>query len=316
MATISAASPYTQLPGTNGAGGSLSEHEGREGPPDQEAHDPASDKVPIIEDDEYFLRSIFVFFQVENTLFHVPSYRFTDESQIFAEMFKVPKENTANAERASRELPIILPDSISRTDFRNFLKALYPLPVVITLSLSKDEWLSVLKLSSLWYFLSFRDMAIAELECPEALTPTEKVTWGRDVKISSWVVKGYQEIVQRSTIISKDEALAIGYETTFSLFKLREQRLQASTRCTSFAVDTSVKEAFKDELENIRAEERGYAVKTEAAETAPAAKEAEHSAGACSCQGFFGEANVPPSPAPAKKAVGVAKKGKGSSSSW
>ncbi|CAA7260408.1 unnamed protein product [Cyclocybe aegerita] len=191
---------------------------------------------PLVEDEEYFLQSSFVYFQVENHLFHIPSYRFTMESHVFAGMFRLPQSNVFDVEGASRGNPIVLPIGISHVDFRNFLKALYPLPVEIRLSLSKEEWLSVLKLSSFWYFLGFRKMAIAELANTKALTATEKITWGRDVKVS------------------KEEALTIGYETTFSLFRLREERL--SSRIPS--VVDSIRAEFKAELEGIRAEEKGY----------------------------------------------------------
>ncbi|KAJ3510552.1 hypothetical protein NLJ89_g4609 [Agrocybe chaxingu] len=248
-------SPGAEVPSAKGIDGEFSQILAE--------HDGPIVETPVVEDEEYFLQSSFVFFQVENSLFRVPSYRFTRDSENFAEMFKLPQADRANVEGASRERPIILPDSISCVDFRNFLKALYPFPVAVTLSLSKAEWLSVLTLSSLWYFLSFRKVAIAELERTGALTPTEKVTWGRDVNISSWVVKGYQELVQRANIVNKNEALGVGYETAFSLFRLREQRIADGARCFDHAANAidPVEEEFKDELQSIRAEEKKYAPK-------------------------------------------------------
>jgi len=52
-----------------------------------------------------------------------------DESLFFNGMFKLPQPNDSdtNAKGSSRDNPILLPDNISRNDFRNFLKALYPL---------------------------------------------------------------------------------------------------------------------------------------------------------------------------------------------
>jgi hypothetical protein len=64
--------------------------------------------------------------KVEKRIFHVPSYRFADESTIFAGMFRLPQP-CLDVEGSSRERPIILPQEIRRNDFRNFLKALYPL---------------------------------------------------------------------------------------------------------------------------------------------------------------------------------------------
>ncbi|KAJ3477857.1 hypothetical protein NLJ89_g12396 [Agrocybe chaxingu] len=89
------------------------------------------EKEPEIEEDEdYFMQSSFVCFQVENRLFHVPNYRFTSESHIFSGMFKLPQANAVDVEGASRSNPIKLPegpDGIRHIDFKNFMKALYPL---------------------------------------------------------------------------------------------------------------------------------------------------------------------------------------------
>ncbi|KAJ3507093.1 hypothetical protein NLJ89_g6498 [Agrocybe chaxingu] len=260
--------PGAEVPSVNGVDGEFShiraEHDG-----------PV--ETPVVEDEEYFLQSSLVFFQVEKTLFHVPSYRFARDSEIFAEMFKLPQADCANVEGVFARAP----DHPSRQHlpprFPEFLEGALPLA----------EWFSVLKLSSFWYFLKFRNMAIAELERPEVLTPTEKVTWGRDVKISSWVVKGYQEIAQRSATISKDDAIAIGYETAFVLFRLREDRIKAQD--SSVAVGLVEKE-FKIELESIRAEEKGYTLEEDEPKVSPKGKAAdpEPAAGTCSCQGFYG----------------------------
>ncbi|CAA7260409.1 unnamed protein product [Cyclocybe aegerita] len=217
-------------------------------------------KEPVIEEDEdYFMQSSFVYFQVENRLFHVPNYRFTSESHIFSGMFKLPQPNAIDVEGASRNNPIKLPDGpdgIRHTDFKNFMKALYPLNVSLTLFLSKAEWISVLKLSSFWYFLSFRQMAISELWRMNELSSVQKIEFGRLVKISHWVTAGYSELIERDDPISKEEALLIDYETTFSLFRIRELRLKRVLISSMQAIENE----FAWELKDIRAEEKGYEV--------------------------------------------------------
>jgi len=66
-------------------------------------------------------------FKVERRIFHVPTYRFVDECQFFKGIFELPQPNVGDTEGSSRDNPILLPDNISKSDFRNFLKALYPL---------------------------------------------------------------------------------------------------------------------------------------------------------------------------------------------
>ncbi|KAH6885530.1 hypothetical protein BKA70DRAFT_1445122 [Coprinopsis sp. MPI-PUGE-AT-0042] len=53
-----------------------------------------------------------------------------------------------------------------------------------------DECLSVLKLSTRWFFNDLRNIAIAQLEHLE-LTDTERVVLGKEYHISRWVLAGY-----------------------------------------------------------------------------------------------------------------------------
>src|SRR6266511_3584333 len=121
------------------------------------------------------------------------------------------------------------------------------------LTLSKDEWISVLRLATFWYFLKFRKLAISELDQAGELTPKDKVVYGRKFKIQAWLTAGCMELVGRDETISKEEAIAIDYETTFALFRIREQHLRQPFTNITIAIEDILKEEL-DVIEHFETE--------------------------------------------------------------
>ncbi|RXW14139.1 hypothetical protein EST38_g11714 [Candolleomyces aberdarensis] len=67
-----------------------------------------------------------VFFKVEDTIFQVPQHRFTEHSEIFADMFLMPQAGDAKSvEGKDKEHPILL-ESYKAADFKALVKLLYP----------------------------------------------------------------------------------------------------------------------------------------------------------------------------------------------
>ena len=100
--------------------------------------------------------------------------------------------------------------------------------VALRLSLSKVEWVSILKLSTKWQFLDLRKLAKSELEAGKDLDSVEKIVLGRECYNSSWVLAGYQELVQKSDAITDDEAIDIELPTAINLCRIREIMLRQS----------------------------------------------------------------------------------------
>jgi hypothetical protein len=67
--------------------------------------------------------------QVEETIFQVPRYRFTQYSEVFADMFLMPQAEGAsdlvNVEKRDREHPVLL-EGYQAADFAALVKILYP----------------------------------------------------------------------------------------------------------------------------------------------------------------------------------------------
>ena len=92
-------------------------------------------------------------------------------------------------------------------------------------------------------------MAISELR---ALTSKEMVVYAREFKIQAWLVAGCTELVMRDETITKEEAIAIDYETTFALFRIREKQSRSPD------VMTDIEDILREELDVIKHFETEY----------------------------------------------------------
>ena len=64
--------------------------------------------------------------QVEDTVFEVPRYRFTEHSEVFADMFHIPQAGEATSLEGKDEAHPITLDGYQAADFRALAKVLYP----------------------------------------------------------------------------------------------------------------------------------------------------------------------------------------------
>jgi len=147
------------------------------------------------------------------------------------------------------------------------------------LGLTREEWIATLKLATKWQFLNARKIALQALQKTKG-PATEKITLGRELKISKWVLEGYKDLanIDDTTTITDGVASTIGWETTVKLLQIREERLRKrnntglntpstgspsapTTPIFNFSlcvVEKSVEDAFKEELLKMRSEELQY----------------------------------------------------------
>ncbi|KJA28767.1 hypothetical protein HYPSUDRAFT_33120 [Hypholoma sublateritium FD-334 SS-4] len=216
---------------------------------------------PPVKDLQYWFEGEYIVFQVENVLFRVPSHQFKQESDVFRGMLSLPRQRqgyTESSEGNSADNPIILPSTIRAEDFRNFLKAIYPLNASANIAqgLSKEELESVLKLSTMWYFLDFRKEAIAELS--KRFDPAEKIAAGRAYKISQFMIDGFTRIITRDSLITDLEAVIMDPLTAVALLRIRELNWNKIHRRLGLNVPNEIEKQFAEELKMIRQDEEGY----------------------------------------------------------
>jgi Mn-containing catalase len=97
-------------------------------------------------------------------------------------------------------------------------------------------------------------LAKSELEAGKELSSVEKIVLGRECYNSSWVLAGYQELVQKSDTITDDEVINIQLPTAIDLFRMREIMQRQSLTLALLAL----KNVFAEELSTIREEEIKY----------------------------------------------------------
>ncbi|KAF4620941.1 hypothetical protein D9613_001098 [Agrocybe pediades] len=226
--------------------------------------------MTVKNDDQFYFTGHYVILQAGDTRFRVPNEVLTRESQFFADMFSLPVPASEAVEGGSDDKPIVFPQTVRAESFRSLLKILYSSGG--TVALDKSEWLSVLELATMWYFLERRKTAIGRLT--NILSPVEKIYYGRMQKVAVWLQQGYTALVERDATITNDEALALttnsGSEhalTAFFLLRIREKKERAlrgsggkGRRMSPFNTDMEVGQEFGEELRSIREMEGAYGV--------------------------------------------------------
>ncbi|TFK23596.1 hypothetical protein FA15DRAFT_620526 [Coprinopsis marcescibilis] len=162
-------------------------------------------------------------FKVENVLIRVPSYRF-GQSKTFVKKHGIDIGRKGPLDSCNEE-PIEL--EVELVDFEHFVKAMYPIVPFYSgdPELTKDEWISVLRLSTKWFFSDMREVAIRKLTEME-MDPIDRVCLGKELHIHRWLLTGYEYLVTRKEIITEEEAERIGWRTALKVSGLTIRRLR------------------------------------------------------------------------------------------
>jgi hypothetical protein len=117
--------------------------------------------------------------------------------------------------------------------------------------MNQEQWLSVLKLSTMWAFDKIRKKAIAELSKTNMDT-VDKVILARSYSVGDWLYEGYIALVKREAGLSSEEAKRLGYETAFRLCQKREDTFRLNDinrhRRSFEGLETEICRAFQAEL--------------------------------------------------------------------
>ncbi|KAJ2932364.1 hypothetical protein H1R20_g4682, partial [Candolleomyces eurysporus] len=110
-------------------------------------------------------------------------------------MFQLPQGS--EAEGTSEENPILLP-GCSNAEFESLMMLLTTSTTLTPLELSKEEWIAILKLATMW----------------DILNKLEKFKLGRMYKVESWFTDGCGLLIDDFQDTSlEDIAAALGWET-------------------------------------------------------------------------------------------------------
>lgn len=88
--------------------------------------------------------------------------------------------------------------------------------------MTHDEWVSVLRLSTLWQLVDIRELAIERMST-FGIEPTDKIVLSQEFDVADWYEPACEELTTRSATLTMEEAKKIGLETAVRVFHAREQ---------------------------------------------------------------------------------------------
>jgi hypothetical protein len=111
------------------------------------------------------------------------------------------------------------------------------------------EWLSILRIATMWDSKDIRKLAIERMEnMPEGccyMTSLDYLIHGRVCHIREWFKRGCVAFINREESIDVGSAEGMGLDTAVRLCMLREERLRQGSL---FRTDSAVEREFETEL--------------------------------------------------------------------
>ncbi|KAL4068137.1 hypothetical protein J3A83DRAFT_3816543 [Scleroderma citrinum] len=171
---------------------------------------------------------------VEDCLFKIPREPLEAESIVFRDMFLLPQGDKDTVEGLSDENPVVLP-GVSQDEFEQLLTVLLSRKHVSgrcsESDLDLDQWVSVLKLSTMWEFHAPRIAAIIHIDSLDnMIDPIDKVVLAMQYDIKEWLLPALLKLAQRAESINIEEGRRMGFETALKLASVREKFSQESGR--------------------------------------------------------------------------------------
>ncbi|KAH6894005.1 hypothetical protein BKA70DRAFT_1199858 [Coprinopsis sp. MPI-PUGE-AT-0042] len=164
-------------------------------------------------------------------------------------------------------------------------------------TLTKEEWISVLKLSTNWLFNDMRQLAISNLSLPFPslgliTDPIERICLAKEYRVYDWLVEGYEKVIDRLITSDDDhgspltltlqEGQRIGLDVALELSGIAIRRMRLAERRVPLKdMRCDVLDAFKQEFDCVREEgsrfiKKEQRLEEEAREKAKAAPEESH----------------------------------------
>lgn len=165
-----------------------------------------------------------VVLKVQQCLYAIPKEALTSHSPVFEGMFDVG--DNSGGEGTSDAKPIIL-EGYTREDFDCLMKVLLPRPLDPSPPvLIKQQWVSVLKLSTVWQMDKIRNLSIERLSSTTIpLSPIEKIQHAREFRVSRWLVEGVSTLATTIDAFKIGEiASTLGWQTTAMILAVDKAR--------------------------------------------------------------------------------------------
>ncbi|KAK0454498.1 hypothetical protein EV421DRAFT_420827 [Armillaria borealis] len=162
----------------------------------------------------YWETSIFL---VGDELFRAPRYQFIKHSDTFRAMFTLPQADADAVEGNTDDKPIRL-YGVDKIDFEQLLNFMYPLDIPPALTRPLEEWISILKLSTMWVMTEIRNSAISHImERHHEVEVVERITLGRSLEVPALVRSGLVTLVNQDGGVTEQQAKLLSWETALRI---------------------------------------------------------------------------------------------------
>ncbi|KAH6894028.1 hypothetical protein BKA70DRAFT_1199888, partial [Coprinopsis sp. MPI-PUGE-AT-0042] len=172
---------------------------------------------------------------------------------------------------------------VALVEFESFLKAFFPRASAMyddKPTLTKEEWIPVLKLSTLWLFNELRELAISHLSWSwpaSDMDPIERICLAKEYNVYNWLLDGYKEVIQRllsfddpdgePMTLTAQEGQRIGMDVALALSGIAIRRMRLDERKSpSTSVESDILDMFKQEFDCVREEEARFRTRAERSE--------------------------------------------------
>ncbi|EUC54209.1 BTB/POZ domain protein [Rhizoctonia solani AG-3 Rhs1AP] len=182
----------------------------------------------IVNHDEFFFNDALVAIQIEDTLFNIHKYQLL-KSEIFSDMFKVPKAKDDKPEEGSSPNNPIKMEGVKASDFAALLKVLYA-GQFCTQQLAPTATLVVpaFRLANMWGFSDLRSCLLPLAE--KALGDVDKVLLARELGMEGWLAPAHIRLCQRREQLTGEEARKLGMDSVLLIARMREQNASKDRR--------------------------------------------------------------------------------------
>jgi len=149
-----------------------------------------------------------------------------------------------HTEGHDKEHPIVL-EGYTKDEFSCLLRVMFPRTKALIsgtkweLSLKKEEWVSVLKLSTIWNMSHIRQYAIHRLSTDEAqaLTSIEKIQLAREYSVAKWMEEGLISLVTGGYRLTHADLTTLGWETSALILWIRDNSIPSLSSPFRFTQD-------------------------------------------------------------------------------
>ncbi|PBK74052.1 ARM repeat-containing protein [Armillaria solidipes] len=174
----------------------------------------------------YYIKGGDVHFLVGECMFRVHRYFFERESSKFQQMFGGPTYPGMEPEGSSPDTAFRLSD-ITAEDFAHFLWIFYN-PRPSAYDASTDVWIAILRTACKWSFPEVKALAIKELGRKTITLVDPTVLYENHKDDPSVLALLYAKLCSRDELLTMEQSVCLGIETTVRIFHARE-RLRSSS---------------------------------------------------------------------------------------